>query len=127
MLFWLLWLVIGVVVGRTFTVSHDEFVLDGRPFQILCSSFHYFRCPPPLWSDRLARLKAMGVNAVEAYVPWNFHESAPGSFSWSGNRNVSAFLALCQSMDLLVLLRPGPYICAEWEFGLSCFDFSFAL
>jgi beta-galactosidase len=115
----LLWAVFAVVcAAQTFTVENDNFVLNGTAVRLLSSSFHYFRAPHVLWRDRLMRLKAMGINSVEAYVPWNWHEQRPGEFDFSSpERDLAGFLALCHSLDLLVLLRPGPYICGEWEYG----------
>lgn len=101
---------------RTFEIR-DTFYLDGEPFQILSGSIHYFRVVPAYWRDRLLKLKAMGLNTVETYVPWNIHEPKKGRFDFSGMRDVEAFVRLAQELGLCVILRPSPYICAEWEFG----------
>ena len=95
----------------------DDFYLDGKRFQIISGSIHYFRVVPQYWRDRLLKLKAMGCNTVETYIPWNFHERRRGEFDFSGWRDVAAFVRLAQEVGLYVLLRPTPYICGEWEFG----------
>lgn len=95
----------------------DDFYLDGKPFKILSGSIHYFRVVPEYWRDRLLKLKAMGLNTVETYIPWNFHEPRKGAFDFSGPRDVVSFVRMAQELGLYVILRPSPYICAEWEFG----------
>lgn len=100
------------------TVGPDAFLRDGQPHQIISGALHYFRVPQPLWEDRLRRLLALGCNTVETYVAWNFHQplaDAPADFT--GDRDLGAFLDLAASLDLDILARPGPYICAEWDFG----------
>lgn len=100
----------------TFEIRED-FYLDGQRFHILSGSIHYFRVVPEYWRDRLLKLKAMGLNTVETYIPWNFHERRKGEFDFSGPRDVAGFVRLAQELGLYVILRPSPYICAEWEFG----------
>ncbi len=95
----------------------DDFYLNGEKFQVISGSIHYFRVVPEYWRDRLLKLKAMGCNTVETYIPWNFHESHKGEFDFTGIRDVEAFVRLAQELGLWVILRPAPYICAEWEFG----------
>ena len=95
----------------------EQFYLDGKPFKIISGSIHYFRVVPEYWQDRLEKLKNMGCNTVETYIPWNFHESKKGEFNWEGIRNVFHFIELAQKLGLYVIIRPSPYICAEWEFG----------
>lgn len=95
----------------------DRFYLDGAPFQIVSGSIHYFRVPPEYWDDRLKKLRAMGCNTVETYVPWNLHEPRRGEFCFTGGLDVGAFLCLAQANGLYAIVRPSPYICAEWEFG----------
>lgn len=95
----------------------DDFYLDGQPFQVRSGSIHYFRVVPEYWRDRLLKLKAMGLNTVETYIPWNFHEPRKGEFRFSGMADVEGFVRLAQELGLYVILRPSPYICAEWEFG----------
>ena len=95
----------------------DDFYLNGEKFQVISGSIHYFRVVPEYWRDRLLKLKAMGCNTVETYIPWNFHESHKGEFDFTGIRDIEGFVRLAQELGLWVILRPSPYICAEWEFG----------
>lgn len=101
---------------NTFEIR-DEFLLNGRSFRILSGAVHYFRIPREYWEDTLYNLKAMGFNTVETYIPWNLHEPEEGVFDFSEEKDVEAFVRLAQKMGLWVILRPAPYICAEWEFG----------
>lgn len=94
-----------------------DFKLHGKPFRIFSGAIHYFRVVPAYWRDRLLKLKAMGLNTVETYVAWNVHEPHPGTFQFSGQYDIQAFIELAHLLGLYVILRPGPYICAEWEFG----------
>eukprot|EP00397_Hematodinium_sp_SG-2012_P023699 GEMP01024638.1.p1 GENE.GEMP01024638.1~~GEMP01024638.1.p1 ORF type:complete len:636 (+),score=101.87 GEMP01024638.1:28-1935(+) len=104
--------------GNTFTIGpNDRFWLDGKEFNIYSGSIHYSRVPREYWDDRLGRIKAMGLNAIQTYVPWNWHAIAPNKYDFTGSRDLEHFLDLCQKHELFVLLRPGPYICAEWNFG----------
>jgi hypothetical protein len=105
----------GTNSSRSFTISNDRFMKDGVPFRLVSGSLHYNRIPPDLWADRLARAKAMGLNAVQFYVPWNFHQPRPGPegvLPFEGWHDVARFITTAGDMGLLVLLRPGPYICA---------------
>ncbi len=95
----------------------DQFYLDGKPFQIISGSIHYFRVVPEYWRDRLEKLRAMGCNTVETYVPWNLHEPQRGNFSFEGILDLAAFLKTAQEVGLWAIVRPSPYICGEWEFG----------
>ncbi|CAB3986419.1 beta-galactosidase-1 2, partial [Paramuricea clavata] len=95
----------------------SQFTLDGKPFTILSGAIHYFRVVPEYWEDRLRKLKALGLNTVETYVPWNLHQPTPGNFNFGGNADIKAYIELAQKLGLYVIVRPGPYICAEWEFG----------
>lgn len=95
----------------------DDFYLDGKPFKIISGAVHYFRIVPEYWRDRLEKLKAMGANTVETYVPWNMHEPQKGKFVFEGMLDISRFILLAQELGLYVIVRPSPYICAEWEFG----------
>ena len=99
------------------TYQGDRFYMDGQPFQILSGAIHYFRVPPQYWEDRLKKLLACGFNTVETYVCWNRHERKPGQFDFSGQLDLVRFIQLAESLGLYVIVRPGPYICAEWEFG----------
>ena len=95
----------------------DTFYLDGSPFQIISGAIHYFRVIPSCWRDRLEKLKAMGCNTVETYIPGNPHEPEKGVFCFDGMADVERFIRLAQELGLYVILRPSPYICAEWELG----------
>ncbi|MCI8443071.1 MAG: beta-galactosidase [Provencibacterium sp.] len=95
----------------------DTFYLDGQPLQIISGAIHYFRVVPEYWQDRLEKLKALGCNTVETYIPWNMHEPKKGTFCFEGMLDVERFIRLAQELGLTVILRPSPYICAEWEFG----------
>ncbi|MFE2107305.1 beta-galactosidase family protein [Kitasatospora sp. NPDC059463] len=90
---------------------------NGAPHRIVSGALHYFRVHPALWDDRLARLRALGVNTVDTYIPWNFHELPTGEVDFTGWRDIAGFVRLAERHGLDVILRPGPYICAEWEFG----------
>ncbi|WDF55736.1 glycoside hydrolase family 35 protein [Mucilaginibacter sp. KACC 22063] len=105
-------------VKNTFTIDNGSFVLNGKPVQIHSGEMHFARIPQPYWRHRLKMLKAMGLNAVATYVFWNHHEIAPGVWDFkTGNRNIREFIKTAQQEGLMVILRPGPYACAEWEFG----------
>jgi beta-galactosidase len=102
---------------HTFAVHGEQFLLDGKPLQILSGEMHYARIPRAYWRDRLKKLKSMGLNTVSTYMFWNFHEPRPGKFDFSGRHDVAAFIRTAQEEGLWVILRPGPYSCAEWDFG----------
>ncbi|PAA83669.1 hypothetical protein BOX15_Mlig019851g3 [Macrostomum lignano] len=106
-------------VQRSFIIDYDNntFLKDGQPFQYISGSIHYFRLLPDSWDDRLAKMRAAGLNAVQIYVPWNFHMPRPGQHRFTGSADLDLFLALAQKHDLLAIVRAGPYICAEWDFG----------
>ncbi|MGW8366511.1 beta-galactosidase [Streptomyces wedmorensis] len=93
------------------------FLLDGQPFRFLSGGLHYFRVHPEQWQDRLRKARLMGLNTVETYVPWNLHQPRPDRFVLDGGLDLPRFLDLAATEGLHVLLRPGPYICAEWEGG----------
>ena len=99
------------------TYNEKEFLLDGAPYKIMSGAMHYFRIPREYWRDRLLKLKECGLNTLETYIAWNMHEPKEGVFDFSGNLDVSAYLDICEELGLNVIIRPGPYICAEWEFG----------
>ncbi|XP_042488565.1 beta-galactosidase 17 [Macadamia integrifolia] len=90
---------------------------DGHPFRIIGGDLHYFRVLPEYWKDRLLRAKALGLNTIQTYVPWNLHEPQPGEWIFEGIADIESFLKLCQELGFLVMLRAGPYICGEWDFG----------
>ena len=95
----------------------DQFYLDGKPFKIISGAIHYFRIVPEYWRDRLEKCRAMGCNTVETYIPWNMHEPRKGEFCFDGMLDLIQFVKIAQEVGLYVILRPSPYICAEWEFG----------
>jgi beta-galactosidase len=99
------------------TIQGDHFVRDGKTYQIISGAIHYARVPRPYWRDRLQKARAMGLNTVETYVFWNLHEPQPGVFDFTGQLDVAAFIRMAQEEGLNVILRPGPYVCAEWEAG----------
>ena len=101
----------------TFTFNGKDFVLDGKPFVVLSGAMHYWRIVPEYWEDRLKKLRACGFNTVETYVPWNLHERKEGTFDFSGNLDIVKYIETAQKLGLYVIVRPGPYICAEHEFG----------
>ena len=100
-----------------FSIAGDHFMLGDKPFVIRSGEMHYARVPRELWHDRLAKLHAMGLNTVSTYVFWNLHEPRPGVFDFSGGLDIAAFIKAAQEEGLWVILRPSPYVCAEWEFG----------
>ena len=102
---------------RTFEVKDGQFLLDGKSVQLICGEMHYPRIPKEYWRDRMKRARAMGLNTVSAYVFWNFHERQPGVFDFKGQADIAEFVRTAQEEGLFVLLRPGPYVCAEWDFG----------
>ncbi len=103
---------------HTFEIKGGNFVYDGKPIQIHSGEMHFSRVPAPYWHHRLKMMKAMGLNAVATYVFWNFHETAPGKWDWStDNHNLRGFLKAAADEGMMVILRPGPYACGEWEFG----------
>ncbi|UOQ44209.1 beta-galactosidase [Halobacillus salinarum] len=97
--------------------KNGEFYLNDEPFQILSGAMHYFRTVPEHWEDRLQKLKALGLNTVETYVAWNIHEPKKGEFNFSGLADVERFIQVADELGLYVIIRPSPYICAEWEMG----------
>lgn len=107
----------GGVIMAKLEVKGSQFLLDGEPIRILSGAIHYFRVVPEYWEDRLRKLKACGFNTVETYIPWNMHEEKEGAFRFNGLADVERFISLAGELGLHVIVRPSPYICAEWEFG----------
>ncbi|XP_078428926.1 beta-galactosidase 17 isoform X2 [Wolffia australiana] len=102
---------------RSFIISDDMFWKDGEPFRIIGGDLHYFRVVPQYWEDRLVRAKALGLNTIQTYVPWNLHEPKPRRWVFEGIADIEYFLKIAQELELQVMLRVGPYICAEWDLG----------
>ena len=101
----------------TFTVGNKTFLLNGQPFVVKAAEVHYPRIPRPYWEHRIQMCKALGMNAVCIYIFWNIHEQKEGVFDFTGNNDVAEFCRLAQKNGLYVIVRPGPYVCAEWEMG----------
>jgi len=102
---------------RSFSTRADQFLLDGEPFVIRCGEMHYPRVPRAYWHDRMRKMRAMGLNTLCTYVFWNLHEPQQGKFDFEGNLDLAEYIRSAQAEGLYVLLRPGPYICTEWDFG----------
>ncbi|MEC0255572.1 beta-galactosidase family protein [Paenibacillus lautus] len=99
------------------TWENGQYLLNRQPYRIISGAIHYFRVVPEYWEDRLLKLKACGFNTVETYIAWNVHEPKEGKFNFSGMADVVSFIELAGKLDLHVIVRPSPFICAEWEFG----------
>ncbi|MFD0894176.1 beta-galactosidase [Luteolibacter ambystomatis] len=106
-----------VAAKHTFSIGDEAFLLDGKPFVIRTGEMHFARVPKEYWRHRLQLLKAMGMNAVCAYLFWNYHEWEPGTYNWEGQADAAEFCRIAQEEGLWVVLRPGPYVCAEWDGG----------
>lgn len=105
---------------NSFALGEKEFLLDGRPIQIISGEIHPARIPKEYWRHRIQMAKAMGCNTIAAYIFWNYHESEPGVFDFeTGNHSLVQFFRLIQEEKMWALLRPGPYVCAEWDFGAN--------
>ena len=102
---------------HTFAIGDTDFLLDGKPHVIRCGEIHFPRVPREYWQHRLQMCRAMGLNTVCVYLFWNYHEWEEGKFNWTGQADVAEFCRLAQAEGLWVILRPGPYSCAEWEMG----------
>lgn len=104
-------------MAHSFEVKGNQFYLDSEPFKVYSGAMHYFRTLPEYWEDRLLKLKAAGFNTVETYVCWNLHEPQKGVFDFSGMLDIVRFIETAKELGLYAIVRPGPYICAEWDFG----------
>ncbi|MBS1668825.1 MAG: beta-galactosidase [Bacteroidetes bacterium] len=103
---------------HVFSFSKSDFLLDGKPFQMISGEMHPARIPKEYWRNRIQMAKAMGCNTIAVYIFWNYQESAPGVFDFTTtNHNIAEFIRICKEEKMWVLLRPGPYVCAEWDFG----------
>ncbi|HIE11046.1 MAG TPA: hypothetical protein EYP62_05480 [Kiritimatiellae bacterium] len=103
--------------GRPIAYDGRSFLINGERVFLIGGEFHYFRVPHQLWEDRLVKMRRAGANFVASYIPWNWHEPREGQEIWHGDRDLERFIALCRKNGLYVVLKPGPYICAEWDFG----------
>ncbi|MGH2553337.1 MAG: beta-galactosidase, partial [Chitinophagaceae bacterium] len=104
--------------NHNFSFHTNEFLLDGKPFQIISGEMHPARIPKMYWQHRIRMAKAMGCNTIAVYIFWNYHEVERGVFDFkTENRDIAEFIKICRQENMWVLLRPGPYVCAEWDFG----------
>ncbi|MCE5168624.1 beta-galactosidase [Paenibacillus profundus] len=101
----------------TLSYQGKQFFVEGKPTQLISGAVHYYRIVPEYWEDRLLKLKALGCNCVETYIAWNMHEPREGQFNFEGMADVAEFVRVAERVGLYVIVRPSPYICAEWEFG----------
>ena len=103
--------------SHSFTVGNGQFQLEGHPYQVLSGEMHYPRVPRAYWRDRFRKARAMGLNTITTYVFWNLHEPRPGVYDFSGQNDIAEYIREAQQEGLKVILRPGPYVCAEWDLG----------
>lgn len=108
---------VNAQTGNSFAYNDTAFLLNGKPFQMISGEIHYPRVPKEAWRHRMKMAKAMGINTIGTYVFWNVHEPQKGKYDFSGNNDIAAFVKIAQEEGLWVVLRPSPYVCAEWEFG----------
>lgn len=101
----------------TFEIKNGSFVKDGKPIKLISGAVHYFRNMPDTWADIFKKMRAMGCNCVETYCAWNMHEKQPGVYDFTGNLDIASFIKTAGDEGLMAIVRPGPYICSEWEFG----------
>ena len=102
---------------KSFVIKKNNFVLNGKVTKIYSGEIHYPRVPHEYWKDRLLKIKATGFNTISTYAFWNVHEPKPGVWNFSGDNNIAGFIRTANEVGLNVILRPGPYVCAEWDFG----------
>ena len=105
------------VAAQNFTIGKSTFLLNGKPFTVKAAELHYTRIPAPSWEHRIEMCKALGMNTICLYVFWNIHEQTEGQFDFTGQNDIAAFCRLAQKHGMYVIVRPGPYVCAEWEMG----------
>lgn len=103
--------------AHSIRIEHGQFILNGKPFQVISGEMHYARIPRAYWRDRLQKARAMGLNAISTYVFWDLHEPKPGSYDFRGQLDIAEFVREAQQEGLYVILRPGPYVCSEWDLG----------
>lgn len=104
----------GSSKNSDFTVGKGTFLLNGKPFVIKAAEIHYPRIPRPYWEHRIRMCKALGMNTVCIYIFWNIHEQREGEFDFTGGNDVAEFCRIAQKNGMYVIVRPGPYVCAEW-------------
>ena len=102
---------------ETFEIGDKTFLLNGKPFVVKAAEIHYPRIPKEYWEHRIKMCKALGMNTICLYVFWNFHEPEEGKYDFTGQKDIAAFCRLAQENGMYVIVRPGPYVCAEWEMG----------
>ena len=100
-----------------FSVGNRTFLLDGKPFVVKAAEMHYTRIPAEYWEHRIEMCKALGMNTICIYAFWNIHEQRPGEFNFEGQNDIARFCRLAQKHGMYIILRPGPYVCSEWEMG----------
>ena len=105
------------VKQETFAVGKNTFLLNGKPTVIKAAEIHYPRIPEPYWEQRIEMCKSLGMNTICIYIFWNLHEQKPDEFDFTGNKDLAKFCRLAQKHGMYVIVRPGPYVCAEWEMG----------
>lgn len=98
-------------------IKNKDFIVNGAPIKIISGAVHYFRNFPETWDDIFKKMVALGCNTVETYCAWNMHEKKINEYDFSGILNIAVFLKKAKEHGLMAIVRPGPYICAEWEFG----------
>lgn len=103
--------------GQRFEIGDNAFLLNGKPFVVKAAELHYPRIPKEYWEHRIQMCKSLGMNTICLYIFWNYHEQTPGDFDFTGNKDIAAFCKLAQKQGMYVIVRPGPYVCAEWEMG----------
>ena len=101
----------------SFEIKDGDFYLNGKPTPVLSGEMHYSRIPHQYWRHRFQMMKGMGLNTVATYVFWNWHEVEPGKWDFEGDKNLAEYIRIAGEEGMMVILRPGPYVCAEWEFG----------
>ncbi|MBQ5592048.1 MAG: beta-galactosidase [Clostridia bacterium] len=101
----------------TFEIKNGDFIKDGKAIKLISGAVHYFRNMPDTWTDIFKKMRAMGCNCVETYCAWNMHEKQPEQYDFTGNLDIASFLKAAAEEGLMAIVRPGPYICSEWEFG----------
>ncbi|MEB0262453.1 MULTISPECIES: beta-galactosidase family protein [unclassified Mucilaginibacter] len=104
-------------VSHTFAFGDNDFLLDGNPLQMISGEMHYTRIPRESWRERIKMAKAMGLNTIGTYVFWNAHEPVQGKYDFTGNNDIAEFVRIAKEEGMWVVMRPSPYVCAEWEFG----------